>query len=250
VEASYDARLRRLVDEMHASVLYWVRAAYRREGDRIEALSGLASDARPGTALIKVIRGLRRRWLARFDEASQDLARYFAKAVWQRSDAELRKILRRGSISVEFKVSREVRDALSAIVHENVSLIKSIPEQYLAQVEASVMRSVSSGRDLATLTDDLIYQHGVTRRRAELIAIQQNNSATGAIQRLQYLDAGIERAIWRHSHAGKYKRPTHVANDGKEYDVRQGWWDPHERRYIRTGELIHCRCFSQPILPR
>jgi uncharacterized protein with gpF-like domain len=153
-------------------------------------------------------------------------------------------------MSVEVKFGRETRDALSAIIHENVALIRSIPEQYLTQVEGLVMRSVTAGRDLATLTSDLQQQYGVTRRRAQLISLDQNNKATGDIQRLQYLDMGIERAIWRHSHAGKEPRPSHVANDGNEYDVRQGWYDPHERKYIKPGELIRCRCFSQPILPR
>jgi uncharacterized protein with gpF-like domain len=179
-----------------------------------------------------------------------DLARYFAQAIHRRSDAELRKILKRASISVELKISQPIRDALSAIVHENVALIRSIPEQYLGQVEGSVMRSVLAGRDLAGLTSELQHQHGVTKKRAEFIALHQNNSASGAIQRLQYLDLGIERAIWRHSHAGKVPRPTHVANDGEEYDVRRGWWDPHERAYIRPGQLPRCRCFDQPILPR
>jgi hypothetical protein len=304
IRAHYDARLRRLVDEMHVSVAYWVGAAYRKEDDRIRALGasdayigledgsdplGAATippvrrlrsdpfsprgglegvyrlverstlppssgafvyDARPSTALRDVIRRLRRRWLRRFDEASRDLARYFATAIWHRNADEMRKILRRGGLSVAFRPGRAARDALAAIVDENVALIRSIPEQYLAQVEGSVMRSVVAGRDLAGLTSELQHQHGVTRRRAELISIDQNNKATGAIQRVQYLDLGIERAIWYHSHAGKFKRPTHVANDGKEYDVRTGWWDPHEQRYIRPGELIHCRCFSKPILPR
>lgn len=252
IQANYDARLRRLLDEMCVSVLYWVKAAYRREDERIGVLaadswidsspdpSSFALDARPSTALREVIRRLRRRWLGRFDEASQDLARYFATAVWRRNADELRKILRRGGLSVEFRPGRAARDALAAIVEENVALIRSIPQQYLTQVEGSVMRSVVAGRDLAALTSDLQHQHGVTRRRAELISLHQNNMATGAIQRVQYLDLGIERAIWRHSHAGKCKRPSHVANDGEEYDVRTGWYDPHERRYIRPGELIHC----------
>lgn len=247
VRDAYQARLLRLVDDMGRSVSYWLAARYRRQQDRIEAL---AMDAPPATELAEVIRRLRRRWEWRFDRGAEDLAKFFAKAVHQRSDSELRRILKRAGFAVEFSISREVRDALRAIVAENVSLIRSIPEQFLTQVEGSVMRSVLAGRDLRTLTQEIQHHHGVTRRRAELISVDQNNKASGAIQRLQYLDLGIERAIWRHSHAGKEPRPTHVANDGQEYDVARGWWDPAERRYIRPGELIRCRCFSQPILPR
>lgn len=250
VADAYQRRLLALVDEMNNSASYWISAAYRRDDERIAAFAGLAADAPPSTVLQDVIKRLRRRWLRRFDEGALDLAKYFAKAALRRTDEELRKILKKAGISVEFRVSREVQSALRAIVNENVSLIRSIPEQFLTQVEGSVMRSVLAGRDLRTLTDEIQHQHGVTRRRAELISIQQNNSATSAIQRLQYIELGIDRAIWRHSHAGITPRPTHLANDGKEYDVREGWFDPAVGRYIRTGELINCHCFSQPILPR
>lgn len=249
VADAYRRRLIDLVREMERSALYWLSAAYRREDGRIADLA-MAADAPPSAELERVVRRLRRRWERRFDDASLGLARYFARAAHRRTDEELRKILRRAGISVDLGISPEVRSALRAIVAENVSLIRSIPEQYMTQVEGSVMRSVLAGRDLRTLTDDLERHAGVTRRRAELISIDQNNKATGAIQRLQYLELGIERAIWRHSHAGKTWRPTHVANDGEEYDVRTGWFDPAVGAYIRPGELINCRCFSQPILPR
>jgi hypothetical protein len=285
VRAAYGARLRRLVDEMHVSIVYWLSAAYGREEGRIATLAGdsiapyiggeggsdvshsvvervplpplgtqsdpslMAMDT-PSTEIGIVIRRLRRRWLARFADASQDLARYFAKAVYRRNRDELGRILRQAGMTVELRVGRHVQDVLGAIVHENVSLIRSIPEQYLTQVEGSVMRSVLAGRDQASLVADLQQQHGVVRRRAEFIALHQNNSASNMIQRVQFLDMGIERAIWRHSHAGRVPRPSHVANDGKEYDVRDGWFDPHEQKYITPGQLPNCRCFSQPILPR
>lgn len=272
IRADYNARLRRLIDEMHNSILYWVKAAYHRDDDRIRELAGVAEDAAyplladrrertemherialdasPSTEIARVIRRLRRRWLTRFRDDAEDLARHFATAVHRRSDAELRKILKHAGIGVEFRISRSAQSALTAIVNENVSLIRSIPEQYLTQVEGAVMRSIVAGRDLASLTADLQHQHGVARRRAELISLDQNNKASSAIQRIQYLDLGISRAIWRHSHAGREPRPTHVAMDGEEYDVAKGMWDPAERAYIAPGQLIRCRCYSQPILPR
>lgn len=250
LEANYQARLLRLIDEMANSVRYWISAAYRREDDRIEALSGMAEDARPSTVLREVLRQLRRRWLRRFDEASQELARYFATRAHQRSANELKKILKRAGITVQFKISRNARDALSAIVQENVSLIRSIPEQYLTQVEGSVMRSVTAGRDLASLVEDLQYHHGVTRRRAEFIALHQNNAASGAIQRIQYLDMGIEEAVWHHSHAGKTPRIQHVEMDGKTYNVAKGMWDRVEKTFVIPGQLPSCRCFNSPVLSR
>ena len=248
VAVAYQRKIEYLIDQMHRSANHWITDCYYRNEPRI---THLAQDAAPADELTRVIRLLRRRWLRKFDRAAQELAKYFAKAVKDRNDAELKKILRKSGMVVDFQISQSIRDALKAIVAENVSLIKSIPEQYLGQVEGMVMRSVVAGGDLATLTKGLQKRYSITRKRAELIAHDQNSKATGKIQQLRYTEIGIEKAIWRHSHAGKVPRPTHVANDGKEFDVKKGWYDPDPKvkRHILTGELINCRCFFTPILP-
>lgn len=250
----YRVRLYRIIDEMSRSVMYWLRAAYRGQETGIAVVSGdrLAYDDAPAAnALEMAIRRLRSRWLARFSDLSANLAEYFATSARERTDAQLKDILWRGGMSVKFQLTPAVREVLPAIVKENVALIRSIPEQYLGKVEGAVMRSVTAGRDLATLTQELQEQHGVTRRRAKTISLDQNNKATGAIARARYIDMGIAKAIWCHSHAGFEPRPTHLANDKQEYDVVEGWFDPDPkvRRHIHPGELIRCRCFSRPVLP-
>jgi SPP1 gp7 family putative phage head morphogenesis protein len=131
-----------------------------------------------------------------------------------------------------------------------VSLIKSIPAQFHTQVEGIVMRSVAVGGDLHQMTKDLQKQFGVTRRRAEFIARDQSSKATATIVRARYVDLGIEEAIWMHSAAGKTKRPTHVKNSGKKFNIATGWFDPDPkvRRFIQAGELINCRCTCRPVV--
>lgn len=141
-----------------------------------------------------------------------------------------------------------MRDALEATVAENVSLIKSIGSQYLTAIEGHVMRSVTTGRDLAPLARRLELQYGVTRRRAALIARDQNNKATAVITRERQNELGI-KAIWLHSAGGKEPRPTHVANSGKVYDPKEGWFDPDVGEHIWPGTLINCRCVSKSVIP-
>jgi SPP1 gp7 family putative phage head morphogenesis protein len=142
-----------------------------------------------------------------------------------------------------------MRDIIQATVHENVSLIKSIPRQYLTQVEGLTMRSVQSGRDLGFLAKGLQKQFGVTKKRAALIARDQNNKATTMLNRARQTELGITEAIWVHSSAGKKPRPTHVKMNGKRYDVSEGMYDSHEGRYVLPGELINCRCTSRSVIP-
>jgi SPP1 gp7 family putative phage head morphogenesis protein len=249
IATAYRKKMEALVDEMGRSVLYWLKAAYRRNEPAVAAL--MAEDS-PADELRDVVRRLRRRWIRRFDRAAKDLAAHFAKAAVDRSDTELRNLLKRAGLTVEFELSAAARDVLKAAVAENVALIRSIPSQYMDGVEGAVMRSVSAGRDLGSLARELRERHGVTRRRAALIARDQNAKATAAIQCVRFVELGIEKAVWRHSHAGKEPRPTHVKNDGQEFEVRRGWFDPDPkvREYILPGQLINCRCFATPVLPR
>lgn len=242
LEMAYRRRLLALVDAMHKSVAYWLTATYRANEPRI------AQDETPAKALQKAIDKLVKQWRKGFDEGADSLADYFAEAAGDRSDAQLRKILKDAGLSVKFRMSPAMRDILDATTAENVGLIKSIPEQYLGQVQGLVMRSVTRGRDLKSLTDELQKRYQLTRHRAALIARDQNNKATSAMTRARQQELGLTKAIWVHSHAGKEPRPTHLKNDGKTYDVTTGWYDPAVKKHIWPGELINCRCVSRTIV--
>lgn len=243
IEASYRKALNKLLRQMHDSVMYWLKASYKSNEPVI------AQDALPSSALRAAIRKLVRRWQKHFNGMAPKLAKYFSTAVSKRSDAALQKILRQGGITVEFKMTRAQKDVLNATVNQNVNLIKSIPQQYLNNVEGMVMRSVQTGRDLGTLAKELQKQYGVTKRRAALISRDQNNKATSALTRARQVELGIKQALWIHSYAGKKPRPTHLRNDGKPFDVVKGWFDPSVKKFIHPGELVNCRCVSRSIIP-
>ncbi len=245
LEAEFRQVLVGLVQAMHDSVTYWLSAAYKRNEP---AVAQLAADEQPAAALKKAVRNLRRRWTKNWNDAAPKLAKWFATAVNKRSDKVLAKILKDAGIAVDFKMSAAMRDVVGGSVNQGVALIKSIPQQYLAQVEVLVMQSVTAGRDLAPLAKQLQKQFGVTKRRAALIARDQNNKATAAMTRARQLELGITQAVWMHSGGGREPRPTHVANSGKPYDVTKGWLDPAEGRYIFPGELINCRCVAKAVV--
>ncbi len=250
LEAIFRRKLDAMITEMHASVLYWVKSAYNRNEPQI---SILARDESPAAALRAAMKRLASRWLRNFDEAATNLAKWFATAVHKRSDAVLKKILRDGGFSVEFKMTPAMNDALQATIGEQVGLIKSIPAQYLTSVEGMVMRSVQAGRDVGGLAADLEKAFGVTKRRAAFIAQDQNNKATATFTRVRQLaSVGPDaEALWIHSTAGAKPRPTHVkaSRDKVRYKVAQGWFDPAVEEFILPGSLPNCRCCSRLIIP-
>lgn len=244
LSVAYRRKLDKLIEEMNESVVYWVTATYKNNPP-VMAMD----DIQPANALKKAIEQLKKRWLHNFDKAAPKLAQYFALAAHKRTDKALAKILRDGGFSVRFQMSKGMKDVLQATTAENVSLIKSIGSQHFTKIEGLVMRSAAAGRDLGTMAKALEKNYGVTKRRAALIAKDQNNKASANMQRVRQIEAGITHAKWRHSAGGKKPRPTHVKNSGKLYDVKTGWYDPAVKEWIFPGQLINCRCISVPVIP-
>lgn len=243
ITAAYRKKLDALIEEMAASVDYWLQASYK-------ANEPLAQDELPASALRAAIRKLTARWQRRFNEAAPKLADYFATAVEKRSSTALKNILKDAGFTVEFKLTAAQRDIINATVNQNVQLIKSIPQQFLGQVEQSVMRSVQTGRDLGTLSKELQDHFGVSKRRAAFISRSQNNLATAALTRSRQVELGITEAIWMHSGGGKEPRKSHLAagRSKTKYDVKVGWYDPEVGKNIFPGELPNCRCVSLAVV--
>jgi Phage Mu protein F like protein len=248
--AVYRKRLTDLITEMDESVRYWISAAYRANPPEL-AQDGvkLAHDDISSTFLRDSIRRLIRRWRKKFDKLAPKLARYFALSSSKRSDAKLKKMLSEHGIAVEWTMTRAMRDVLNATVNENVALIRSIPERYLSSVETLVMTAVATGRDLGPLSRELQNQFGVTKRRAAFIARDQVAKANAVLTRVRQQEIGITTAIWLHSKGGRVPRKTHLAMNGKRYNVAEGMYDPDPKvqRNIWPGELINCFPGDMPV---
>ncbi|SSF74033.1 phage head morphogenesis protein [Klebsiella quasipneumoniae] len=226
---------------MHKSVVYWLAVDYKSSGATV------AMDASPAVMMRNAMRKLATRWTKRFDGMAQKLADRFANDAMKNTDVSLASAFKDAGFTVEFKMTSQMNNALQATIAENVGLIRSIPEKYFTEVEGLVMRSVARGRDLSYLTDELQKRYGITRRRAAFIARDQNNKATSVVQSARQQALGITQGIWKHSHAGKKPRQSHVAANGKTFDISKGMLIDEE--YIMPGELPNCRCTWEAVIP-
>lgn len=244
IEMAYREALMHLIDQMHSSVQYWITAAYRKYPPRV---AKLAMDAPPSDAMRKVIAGLVGRWAERFDDEAEAIADKYIGGAFKASGASFARSLSDAGWSIKFKMTPAMRDALSASLQENVSLIKSIPAEYLQQVEGSVMRSYTAGRDLEAMVKELRELYPRAANRAVTIARDQSNKANATVNRTAQLELGITQAKWLHSAAGRHPRESHIKANGSVYDIAKGCYI--DREYIQPGQLINCRCVSRPILP-
>lgn len=232
-----------LIDEMHTSVMYWLRATYR------EAPPALAQDAIPSRVMQRTLRELASRWRKRFEDSAPKIAEGYLKGSFKSTDSAMRQALKDAGWTVKFEMTPAMRDAFNASLAENVGLIRSIPEEYLQQVEGAVMRSYTRGRDLATMIKEIREIYPKAANRAVLIARDQSNKANSVVTAARQTQLGIVEGVWMHSHAGKVPRPTHVAMNGKRYKITEGMYDSAVKRNVFPGELINCRCTSRSVLP-
>ena len=231
--------------DMHISFEYWVTASYRKNPPRLSSL--IAQDGTPSDATRKVIASLAKKWIKHFEDSAPTVAASYMKSIFDASDIAFRKSLKDAGWSVKFTMTPAIKDAFTASLNENISLIKSIPVQYAQEMEGIVMRSYSAGRDLETMVKDIKQIYPKAATRAETIARDQSNKANAVCNRTRQMELGITQAKWMHSHAGEVPRPSHVKANGKIYNIAEGCLI--DGVYIQPGELINCRCSSRPILP-
>lgn len=245
IRTAYQKRVDALVEEMSASLLYWLRAAYNAEEP---ATVALGQDALP---LQDAFDKLRFRWLRRFDTLAEQLADWFAPSVLGRTDRSMKADLRKAGFTVKFQITKAMRQAFEAVKDENIALIKSIGAQHLEGVQVALSQSVTTGRDMQVLSDHLIKRAGITKRRAALIARDQNNKATAAMVRARALEHGITQARWQHSAGGKTPRPEHVqaGRDRLVYNIADGVDFDNGEGTVWPGTAINCRCVAIPIIP-
>lgn len=256
VRAWYDAQLTNLISEMYLDLTQAIGSVYTAESAKIDAKPTGASTITEDAGISRLdreMRGWGKRWVKKFDKLSVTMSKEFTTRSFGATQTSMKDAFKQAGFTVKFKPSKASLEAYKKVAAEQVNLIKSIPDQFKTDIQSAVWSSVRVGGDMRKLSETLRKNYDVTVKRAALISIDQNNKATAVIENTRRQELGIFKAIWEHSGAGKDPRPTHVAMEGKVFDLRKGMWDPDANgkgkgAWIFPGELIKCRCGSRAII--
>ena len=152
-----------------------------------------------------------------FTSKAKTLAERMIDATDKATSSALHQSLRQlsGGLSLGTRVlNDQAKEIMKASIAENVSLIKSIPQQYFTAVEGAVMRSITTGNGLKDLVPFLKDHEGVTIKRARLIAGDQSRKAYANITASRMKELDVKKYIWRHSSAAEEARPLHLKLNG------------------------------------
>ena len=238
IRASYHAELARLLRSARNEVMQAVAHNW-------QAPQPVAMDA-ARDILGRVIDAIIAKWMTSLNDLPQKMARRFVGQTAGALDRGLSATLKKSGFAVNLQLTDVTKEAMRASVGMNVGLIKSIPGEYLGDVQKYVWESVEAGFDLKTLTDNLEHAYHIGRNRAKLIARDQSNKVHAVMEQARRQELGIKKAIWHHSAAAKEPRKSHVAANGKEFDVDKGLYLDGE--WVLPGQAINCGCTSSSVL--
>lgn len=146
-------------------------------------------------------------------------------------------------INLQTVIQKEgLEDLLIAKTSENVSLIKSIPDEYFKKIESIVYNNTTRGSKAGGIIKEIMELEQSTIKRAKLIARDQTQKLNSAMNQKRQENLGIEEYIWITSKDERV-RETHKQNNGKRFR-----WDSPPPKTGHPGEDIQCRCVAQPII--
>lgn len=248
IQLAYFQWLRRLVADMRALT----------EARLIPALPSLLSDfhgdaradagagPRINRIVAQMIATFGRRWHAK------RVAEMPAKVGRLTSDHQRRELFRqiKAGLGIELDTVAD-RGLMKLIRHftaENVSLIRTVPQEYFSQVEKVALAGVKAGRRAKDIAEDLRVRANVAQSRVKVIARDQVSKFQGDMNHVRQSDLGIKRFRWM-TMGDNRVREVHAARNGKSY----AWADPpgdagDPADGALPGAGIQCRCFGAPDL--
>lgn len=246
----YRREMIRMINAMNKDV----RAVIVGLFDEVEfADPELANDANPVQYVKNALRQLSDKWMSLFISRATGLSTDIVDRTLKSSDRAFQQSLGQHSMRINMQVTDAMAERMDAIISENVSLIRSIPEKYFTEVEGMVYRAVAVGGDRKKLVNELTTgfskRGGITRRRAINIANDQVRKATTSLSIARQQSAGITEGIWIHSKGQNDPRHKHVKADGKTFKLSEGLPVGDKGQYVLPAQEINCSCTWRPVVP-
>lgn len=253
----YEKALRGLVKKMGKDVKKEVMKLFKSDVsdtyfDKQEDLASVETmDASLASQARILMNKLTREYTELFDDKALELAKTMVFQADKSSKSALKSslsgVIEGFTLDFDF-IPSSVKEVAKAAIAENVSLISSVPEQYLKNITGSVMRSITSGAGVQELEREMTKYYGQAYRRAKNVALDQTRKAYNTINKQRMMSAGFKKFEWLHSGGGLQPRKHHQAMDGKIYSFDDlPVIVPETGEKGIPGQATNCGCTMRPI---
>lgn len=257
VEAWYRKELDREILAMTQDYREAIRGCFENRSVR----AFYTEDAAAANVFQGAMTRLRKKWAKRFEDLAKRLAPAFVQKGETYSAFTTKHVLKGlGVMDPNNPKSVDLHNALQASVAENVALITNIQQDFAKGIEGDVYRSIASNNPTengsSKVMENLLKKEGITKRRAEVIARDQNAKLYTNLNKLRMEANGVKLFRWKHSSAGKTQRHTHLERQRQDVGYGPGifrfdspeLWEGPQSDWGLPGEAINCRCRMQPII--
>ncbi|MFJ6210586.1 minor capsid protein [Lysinibacillus sp. NPDC092081] len=137
-----------------------------------------------------------------------------------------------------------LKDFMHKKISDNVDYIKTIHEDYFNRIENVVNDGVKSGASIKSMREQLMNEVGISKSRAQFIAVDQAGSILGQMTAERHQQIGIDKFKWLTSQDERV-RDSHKDLSDKPFSYD----DPPtvNGRVVLPGEDYRCRCVAIPV---
>lgn len=260
-QEKYIRHLERLVREMTNEVNREVTRLFKQDTAKAyfkeqKEAESIAQDASISSQARILMNAMSRKFTQLFDSRAKYLAERMVMGAAKVSRASLHSSLKKLSGGLSLKtgiIPKGLEDVIKASIEENISLIESIPNQYLKDVTGSVMRAITTGRGLADLEPELRKHTGQVDRRAKNVALDQTRKAYNSINKERMVSLNVKRFEWVHSGGGQKPRKSHEMMSGKIFSFENIYSEQSALGVDKSdqgipGHAINCKCTMVPVI--
>jgi SPP1 gp7 family putative phage head morphogenesis protein len=186
---------------------------------------------------IEIIKGLS---LGIFSNSDvQSVASRFVRSVNEQSKANAKA---QGAIHHVDPTQSEpwLDEFMRSSIAENVSYISSLRDEYFPKIESIIYQGVKKGQSLGNIRQELNERIGMTRNRAQFIAVDQTGTIFGQMTAKRHQAMGVSKFEWVDAGDNRV-RPKHRDLNGHTFSY------DHPPSEGLPGEPYRCRCVAIPI---
>lgn len=237
IRREYRARIRDLVKRQREEINQLIKpelgAFLTEAGTRGDATRTDETWVERIQELVAAVRGNLEEDTRKLEEQLPD----FARRIGEHTDEDLKRQLR-AVVGVTPTLTQSVDDKIDSWVATNSSLIRTLNDEQIGEVERIVQREVRRGSSVREIRQKINARVNNGNWRAERIARTESGQLYAQISRERNRELGIRRFEWVTARDERV-RDEHESRGGKMYE----WGNPPDGE--RPGEPINCRCSSR-----
>lgn len=253
--------LKKTLEEISDSLLYWLAAEYKRQLPRIAQdappLQGYSAQELTSSNPPKsVYAAISQRFDAeskRWQKKGKESADRFSNRFMSKTQRDVARQMNNNFKAAGFKtIVKNTRASKAIFALQGLKvrgLVNDLVQRFILDTTAIALNDFINQEPPAALRKHVKKKLAVAIRKAGNLSRSVSANTTQTIAQAHSADLGLNRCIWIHVPGKKYSRRSHELMHGKEFDRAKGMWDPEVQRYVQPSEQMYCMCTYRVIAP-